>query len=165
MQKQEANILLQRIKTFYPKFFYASYTVENWYMELKDYNPNLLVQALRQYAEDNNEPPSVMNLKTIADRIANTNEIDYETLCKYCGRLLDKEHQVVHEDRCRSIRYMGRKYETLFNRAIDKRQLWELSKEEFDKKYDEFLKYIEPKVTKPNEKFFMKKYFESEVNE
>ena len=160
MEKSETNILLQRIKTFYPKFFYASYTVENWYMELKEYNANLLVRALRQYAEDNNEPPSVMNLKSIADRMISSEEIDYETLCKFCGRLLTKEQQSIHEDRCRSIKYMERKYLQLFNKVLDKRALWEISKEEFDKKYDEFLKYIEPKVT-GTEKMFIQKYFET----
>ena len=160
MEKSETNILLQRIKTFYPKFFYASYTVENWYMELKEYNANLLVRALRQYAEDNQDPPSVINLKAIADRMSKDTEIDYETLCKFCGRLLTKEQQVVHEDRCRSIKYMERKYLQLFNKQLDKRQLWEISKEDFDKKYDEFLKYILPKVNS-FEKMYIEKYFET----
>ena len=161
MQKSETNILLQRIKTYYPKFYYASYVVENWYMELKDYNPNIMIQALKQYAEDNAEPPSVVNLTSIADRIKNTNEIDYQTLCKICGKLLSKEQQVVHEDRCRSIRYMEKQYKKLFNKELSRRQLWEISKEEFDKKYDEFLKYILPKITNLDEKHAIEMYFKT----
>ena len=40
MLKNETSIILQRIKAYYPKFYYDDYTASNWYMELKSYEPN-----------------------------------------------------------------------------------------------------------------------------
>ena len=162
MEKKDANIVLQRIKTYYPKFFYASYTVENWYMELKDYEPEVIIQALREYAGQNSEPPSVINLKSIADRLCGqTIALDYKTFCRFCGRLLGKDQVEIHEDRCRSTRYMCRKYREIYNKTLDKRMLWELSLCEFNKKYDELLKIVLSQTTNPDEKFAIEKYFET----
>lgn len=159
MEKQETNIVLQRIKTFYPKFYYASYTVENWYMELKDYKANTIVEALRIYAEDNQDPPSVINLKSIADRLEGQVIFDYNTTCKFCGRVLNKDQIEIHEDRCRSIKYMERKYMEIFGKVLDKKYFWEISKEEFDEKYDSLLKIILDKTTDPQEKEMLTHYF------
>ena len=159
MEKQETNIVLQRIKTFFPKFYYASYTVENWYMELKDYKANTIVEALRIYAEDNQEPPSVINLKSIADRLNGQQIFDYETTCKFCNRVLKKDQVEVHEDRCRSIKYMVRRYKDLFGKILDKRELWEISKAEFDERYDSLLKIILDKTSNPYEKDMLTHYF------
>lgn len=162
MEKKETNIVLQRIKTYYPKFFYASYTVENWYMELKDYEPEIIIEALRQYAGENIEPPSVINLKSIADRLLTQSEVlEYKTFCKYCGRLLDHDMVRIHEDRCRSTKYMCTKYEEIYNKTLDKRSLWELPKEEFDKRYDDLLKVVLTKTTNPDEKFALEMYFKT----
>lgn len=162
MEKKDANIVLQRIKTYYPKFFYASYTVENWYMELKDYDPEVIIQALRDYAGENAEPPSVINLKSIADRICGQNiPLEYKTFCRFCGRVLDSAQVTIHEDRCRSIKYMCRKYEEIYNKVLDKRLLWEISLEEFNKRYDDLLKVVLSRTTDEDEKFALGMYFQT----
>ena len=162
MKKRDTEIILQRIKTFYPKFFFTSQTVENWYMEIKEYDsPHLFIEALRDYANQNAEPPSVINLKTIVDRYNNQEISSYKTTCKFCGRILDNDKLEIHEDRCRSIKYMCSKYQEIYNKVLDKRILWELELDEFNKRYDELLKVVLSRVTNPDEKFALEMYFKT----
>ena len=161
MEKNDTNIILQRIKTYFPKFYYTGYTVDNWYMEIRNYDPNTIIEALRLYAEDNIEPPSVINLKTIADRLNNQEILDYSTTCKICGRVLENKKLEIHEERCRSIRYMCKKYEEIYNKTLDKRLLWEISLNEFNQRYDDLLRVVLKQTNSLSEKFYLEKYFET----
>lgn len=162
MLKNEANIILQRIKAYYPKFYYDDYTVSNWYMELKNYDPNNIINALRIYGDNNSEPPGVHQLIAIASRINTETPLEYETFCKYCGRFLDCKEQTKHEDRCRSIRYIERKYKQMFNKEVDKKSLWEMSEEDFEEKYYLFLQRLyNSNAMNKDEKFYIGKYFET----
>ena len=136
--------------------------LNEWERIMGPYDYEDIKGNLEKFLKDENnygrEPDAyqlIRGLLTIEDK--NTNSLGKVT-CQFCGRVFNRLEVYEHEDRCRSIRYMERKYSQLFNRTIDKRQLWEISKEEFDKKYDEFLKYIEPKVN-GTEKMFIQKYY------
>lgn len=162
MLKNETSIILQRIKAYYPKFYYDDYTTSNWYMELKNYEPTKIIEALREYANNNQEPPGVMQLMAIANRMKEETTLDYETFCNYCGRFLDCSEQTKHEDRCRSIRYIERKYKQLWGKEIDKKALWDLSDDDFNEKYFLFLqKLYNSNALNKDEMFYIGKYFET----
>lgn len=160
MLKNETNIILQRVKTYYPKFYYDEYIISSWYMELKYYDAKKIIEALRIYSQEHIEPPGVASLMAIAKRIETESEIEYETFCNFCGRYLDCKEQEEHENRCRSIRYIERKYKEIYNKNIDKKSLWDLSEEEFNEKYDKFLESIlKSNYCNENEKFYLGQYF------
>jgi hypothetical protein len=163
MTKNDTSIILKRIKVYFPKFYYDNSIVSHWYMELKDYEPELIIESLKEYSAGNsNDAPSVINLKSIADRLLNQLiPLEYKTYCSFCGRILDNEQLKTHEDRCRSIKYISKKYQELFGKNLDKRLFWELSKEEFDKKYDELLKVILNRPSNAEEEYYVQQYFES----
>ena len=135
----------------------AEVTVDSWFEILQQYDPDEVLQELKTIMADSRyqmKMPTcyylVKNLKPIKDKI-NWNETVF--YCDVCNKAFNNlEVQKKHRERCSSIRYIASQYKKWFYKEVDKKELYNMPSEEFDKKYNELLKFLMNKTTDEKEK-------------
>ncbi len=159
MNKTDIDLLFKFLEASYPKHEFKEDFYDYWSLELTQYSCEDVKAKLRLLMEDEkyyNRPPQ---LEVILKGLPKIREkIDYKkvkTYCKFCRKpLIDIEEAHEHEDRCRSINYIESKYKEYgwnFDKST-KAKMYKMSDEEFDEKYNSFLKKIESLTTNEYEK-------------
>lgn len=156
MTRQEHLELLNEMEMFYPFFKNSGEREEAWYrvMYKYDFNETMnnlhIAMANEKYQK---EPPTAYYL--VQDLTPTNEKVDFNKLvifCPICKRAVNQNEEKKHTDRCRSIDYLVRQYKKHFGKVIEKKDLWKMSDEEFDKKYLESIKRIKDKITNEREK-------------
>lgn len=157
MTLNEVGNLLDKIKLYRPYFAGhldktgLSRLKQEWfeklqYYDLKDIDMEL--EAFLRNGDNLNQQPDVYQLikrcKTIKEKATCHG---FTTTCKFCGRFFDVKEVHEHEDRCRSIKYIKRLYLEFFpERAIPLKELYAMSKDEFNSNYKKILDIVYPKL-------------------
>lgn len=79
----------------------------------------------------------------------------YMRYCNYCNKLMYNEACDLHEDRHRSVNYIKKRKQEVWNKETtyqEELELLEMNQKEFDKKYLEFLKILYKRITNRQEK-------------
>ncbi len=156
MTRQEHLELLNEMEMFYPFFKNSLEREEVWYKvmykyDFKEVMRNLeIAMANEKYQK---EPPTAYYL--VQDLIPTDEKVDFNKLvifCPICKRAINQREEQKHTDKCRSVEYLSKQYEKHFGKVIEKKDLWKMSDEEFDKKYLESIKRIKDKITNEREK-------------
>ena len=142
----------------------ASYRVENstsmiysWLDILQEYDYEEVKQALYEaMSEDRFQrtPPQaqylVRNLVKKYDKVDYSKQVVY---CPICRRPLNQSDYEKHFDRCSSVEYVLNQC-IRFNSSCryTKRELYEMSEEDFEKYYNTILKFVMNRTTDESEK-------------
>ena len=155
MSELEIDELLAELDVMYP-FFEPTETIEKaWYEILHPFSYKEVKKNLEKAMGEERfqkDPPQAYYLVQGLTPIVK--KVDFNKIiifCPICKRAVNKEEEQKHVDRCRSIHYIANKYKKM-GKEVDKRSLWEMHQEEFDKKYDEFLHRIYENTTNEHEK-------------
>ena len=158
MTKLEVDELVNLLDMSYRNFVKDPVGMSNLYLKmLYQYDCEDVMKKLQEcmaMEQFQFQPPTLDYL--VKDLTRNKDKVDFnKTLiyCQFCNRMFNSiETLHKHEDRCRSVRYIARQYKKYLNREVNKRELYEMSDEEFDEKYDKLLKFIEMRSTDEREK-------------
>ena len=165
MVKQEIDNVFDYLINSYGKTFEINDSIyEYWSKELSQYEYLDIMERLKTLMGEERysaKPPLlqaiIRGITKTSDKI-NFNELVY--YCQFCHRPYNNYEQMVeHEDRCRSIRYIERQYKRFNFGTVDKKELYNLSQEEFDERYKKLLKIVLEKSTNENEKQIIRNIF------
>lgn len=159
MNKVECKEVLDFLRYNYQNISITNEMVDVWFNELQQYDKEDIMLKLKDMIGWDIFQLKAPSLMAIVKDVPKTQQkLDWNkgvAYCNYCGRAftvgngkeknsMDEIHQ--HEDRCRSIKYINKKYSIRYkDRELtneEKRNLYNMSKEEFDGYYDKILKYI-----------------------
>ena len=158
MTKLEVDELVNLIDISYRGFVKDPVGMSNLYLKtLYQYDCEDVIKKLKNcmaMEQFQFQPPTIDYL--IRDLTKNQDKVDFNKTfiyCQFCKRIFNSiEVLHKHEDRCRSVRYIVRQYKKYLNREVNKRELYEMSDEDFDEKYDKLLRFIEQHTTDEKEK-------------
>lgn len=145
MNKEEITKFLSKIKKDYPNFSINSDEYAAWEEVL---SRTTLEQAeLRyQHHKDSEEfKNQIPNIKLFMGKKHDSEEWKYLRTCNFCGCILYSKAMDLHEDRHRSVNYIVRRYRDYWHQEMSKQkyqELMDMDQEEFDNKYNEFLKKV-----------------------
>lgn len=169
MELKDVKTILTRIKVNYPTFVNDDYTRSEWYKELKDYSLNDVMEKLEQHFRSEqygNQIPKVYFLtKYLKKEKEKNKEIDGLLQCQLCHQFVDYKDYEDHYDRCSSIDYLDNQYFKYFKKRLEenkKQQLYLVSSNIFNEKYDKMLEYILSHTDDKEEINYINKYFEKE---
>ena len=157
MNRIECNDLIEKVKIyrpFYPGALGNSTLLKlqaEWYEQLKDYDYKDVEQKLIEFLIDNNNSNKIPNPYQLKVNLITTSikseRSKYTTSCKFCGRFFNYHDLSKHENRCRSVKYIEKMCKKYYEKDLsDKKMMYEISDEEFDKKYIESLEKFLPRV-------------------
>lgn len=158
MNRQQVIELVNFINLNYPNQIRdVDSMIDSWLDTLQQYDLEDVKNKLHQAMRDDRfqkVPPTMdwllRDLRPIHEKINWNKGVLY---CNICGRAFNKREKLVeHEDRCRSVRYVVKQTKKWFGKTLDKKELYEMNKEEFQKKYDELLKVILKNTKNESEK-------------
>ncbi len=158
MTKLEVDELVNLIDMNYRGFIKEPILFsKKWYEYLYQYSFEEVENKLHEcmsMEQFQYQPPTldylIKDLTKIQDRVDLSKMIVY---CQFCKRIFNSINELhIHENRCRSVRYIARQYQKYFNREVNKRELYEMDNEEFNEKYDILLKYVEKHISDEKEK-------------
>ncbi len=99
------------------------------------------------------KPPQVQYI--VRNLIAKYDRVDFSKLvvyCKICGRMLNQSDYDKHFDRCSSVEYIIREYKKWYGKELDKKELYEMSDDDFKIRYLKLLNFIKNNTTNLDEK-------------
>lgn len=170
MNKEEVTELLEFLEISYPNFEIKEGMTDAWLNELQMYDCNDVKKNLARLMSDEyyQKTPPLVNM--IIKNLTKVNEkIDYSKLvyfCPICRRKYnDKELLDEHFDRCSSVKYIVHQYERFKLGKVNKKELYEMAKDEFDTRYKKLLKKIQQLTTNENEKSVISFIFNPPRNE
>lgn len=155
MEKKQVSEILKRINSNYPDFVVDEYKQKEWYNELKDYDYEDVMRKVEEHLrseEYGKFPPKLYfltkYLHTITEKNTKTN---YLLKCSICGNDIPEAEYDNHYGRCMDIEYIDGILKKYFNKKVTK-DMWQeninLSQEEFDIKYMNFLDKVYNRVPK-----------------
>jgi hypothetical protein len=156
VSQKELLELLSLVKVNYPYFKVDPAVEKAWYevthyFKYEDVKHNLeIAMTSERFQKD---PPTIyyltQNLTPIHESVSFEKRIVF---CPICKRALNQEEEKKHFERCSSVRYIVRQYKRWNGNELNRRDLFEMSEEEFEKKYNELLKYVETHTDDVHEK-------------
>jgi len=160
MNKNEVIELLDFITINYPNFKIDESNFENtvnvWHDELQQYELDDVKKNLKEFMADDyyqKEPPKLsMLVKGLTKKHEKINWSEVETYCPRCHKPLSQSEYDEHFDRCSSIDYVIRESKKWLRKNLTRRFLWQMSKEEFEERYNKLLKYIMEHTTDERER-------------
>lgn len=159
MKKNEVNEILKRIKSNYSDFVIDDYKTNEWNKELKDYDFEDVMKKVEEHMrseEYGKFPPKLYFLtKYLQTTVQKNTKTNYLLQCNICGEYIPEQIYDEHYQRCMDVDYIVRMREKYFNTKITKEmreRYMNLSQEQFDTKYLEFLGNIYEDVPEEEQK-------------
>ena len=169
MERKDVSVIMKRIKSHYQEFIVDDFKLEEWYRELKDYSLDDVMEKLDLHLKSEqygNQIPKVYFLtKYLTKEKEKGKEIDGLLQCQLCKQFVDYKDYEDHYDRCSSIDYLDNQYFKYFKKRLEenkKQQLYLVSSDIFNEKYDKMLEYILSHTDNKEEINYINKYFEKE---
>lgn len=157
MNKIQVNEILEYLSMSYPSFGDVQSKFKFWNETLQFYGYNDVKARIEELMQSREFSQFSPTLSRIVASLTKTNEkienSDIVYFCQFCGRSFAKPIELSqHEDRCRSVKYIVKQYARYGLGTVDKRLLYQLPNEEFDKRYLKLLKIIYDKTNDSHEK-------------
>lgn len=163
MQKEEVYDLVRFVDMSYKGFVKNLEEMTNsWYRVLKEYKyqdiKNRLdkLMAMEQFQY---QPPTlpflVKDIPTVEEASKKNN---FYQECNICHRKFKTEQEYkIHFERCSSVRYVMKQTKKWFKRDLDKRELYQMSEEEFNARYNKLIVHIYKHTENEKEKLNLEK--------
>lgn len=162
MTLDETKKVINKIKVFRPFFQTGnSKTEENefklsWHEVLEPYDYDDVDKKLNDYFMDGDNVGRIPDIHYIVKYLKNHKEKKETTgiiiRCPLCQKELQYSMFDYHYERCSSVEYICKNSERYFLQRIDKNKLFQMNKEQFDRKYLEFISALKDKIEDKNEK-------------
>lgn len=163
MEKKEVQTIMKRIKQNYKEFIVDDYNVNEWYIELKEYEFNDVMRKLEEHLRSEkygDKPPRVYFLTKYLTKIKDKNKKDGIVIrCSVCHKKILLNDFDKHFDRCSSVKYLNNQNKKYFDKEIDKDKYMNMSDKEFNYKYDKFCEYILENTRNKKEIECLENYF------
>lgn len=167
MTIDETKAIIRKIKTFRPFFQTGNGPREEaeflreWHKVLEPYEHSDVDRKLVEYFRDGDNIGKIPDVYYITKYLKTHSEKQSSSgiwvRCPLCQKELAQNSFDSHYDRCSSVNYIYKKTEQYFNQTLDKRRLFEMPQDEFDKRYLDFLNKLLPKVSDLEEKTRLEK--------
>ena len=152
MNKIQVKQVLDYLEINYKDFRVSKEMFEMWLDELQQYDYEDVITKLKELMSSGHYISTPPHLVTITNGLAKIDKkIDWSktvVLCKNCNKGFNVDDNGFsqelkdHEERCNSINYVIRQSKKWFNKDLTRGELWSMSREEFDERYDKLLHYI-----------------------
>lgn len=157
LTKKEIKDLFTHLTASYKNYKFDSELTKYWEEQLSQYDYEDINDRLRELMSEDRyayQPPLLEALTRGLTKKSNKVDLsDYRYPCMFCRRLFDSIDEVhKHEDRCRSIKYLERQCERFNLQTLDKRKFYEMDEDEFEERYNKFLRYFQQQTTNEAEK-------------
>ena len=149
MNSEQIKELIKYLKNSYPNYEFKNEMIEYWEQELSQYEYEDIKNKLKELMGEERYSYQPPLLEAITRGITKKhNKVDFNELvyfCRICRRPFNsKEELDLHEDRCRSIRYIEKQYKRFnWGEVKNKAEMYNMSEEEFDKKYKIILRKVQ----------------------
>ena len=147
MEKKKVIDVLDYLGMNYSTFGDTKSKFEMWNKILKDYSYDEVMDRINELMARKEFLTVCPTLTVIVSPL--TKIKDKQTfegalfMCQFCGRAFEsKEEMEIHEDRCRSIRYIEKQYKRFKLGVIDKKILFDMQEDEFQERYKKLLKFV-----------------------
>ena len=157
MNEEQIEKIITMTSDNYNGYKFSRDLLDTWNKMLEDYDYEDVkkrIEDLLASDEFKLNPPNIYHI--LKPLIKNKNKVDFSKAtynCDLCNRAFnDKDEMLKHQDRCHSVRYISKQMKKWFNKDFNKKELYELEENEFQKRYDDLLKYIMEHTTDEKEK-------------
>lgn len=163
MTKQEVNNILEYISLNYPSFEVNDSLFNMWLDELQQYDFVDVFNRLRDLIMSGRyeiKPPTLLYL--INGLQKTSGKVDWTKgviFCERCHKAFNYDatkplpNEIKeHRDKCRSIDYVIKQTKKWFNKDLTRGELWGMSEEEFNQRYNKLLDYIHKHTDDEEEK-------------
>lgn len=157
MNKEEVLDLFEFLNMNYPNFESSSEKINVWLNELQMYDAEDIKRNLKELmAEDlySKTPPLLSRI--IRGLTPKNEKVDFTKTIYFCSRcnkaFNSKEKCDEHFDRCSSVDYVIRETKKWFKKELTRKELFNMSDEEFQEKYKKMLLWIHDHTTDEREK-------------
>lgn len=142
MDRMETQKIINKIKTFRQSFLVEKDTVDNWLNVLKDYDYKDVDKKLDEYFKESNNFGQYPDPYYLTKYLIKNNEkfsmSNIIIKCGLCGETVLQAKFQEHFDRCSSIDYICNMSEKFYNKKLDKKELYQMQSDKFDKAYWNF---------------------------
>lgn len=157
MKENEVTELLKYLTLEYPSFKFTKERLQTWYEELQQYDTEDVKARVRELTETEQYAVVAPTLNRISSGLTKKqNKVNFKKMvlfCNHCNRCFNtREELLIHEDRCRSIRYIISQYKKYNLGEIDKKTLYQMSDKTFNEKYEKLLIWIKNHTNDDGEK-------------
>lgn len=158
MNSEQIKELILYLKNSYPSYDFKKELIDYWKQELSQYDYEDIKNRLKELMSEERYSYQPPFLEAITKGITKKhNKVDFTKLtyfCKICRRPFnDKNELDLHEDRCRSIRYIESQYKRFnWGEVKDKVEMYNMSEEEFNTKYKKILRLVQQNTNDEMEK-------------
>lgn len=167
MTIEETKQIIQKVKNYRPFMQTGNSSREQgefvmaWHDVLEPYEFVDVDRKLLEYFKDGDNIGKIPDVFYIVKFLKTHSEKQSSNgiwiRCPLCQKELAQNSFDNHYSRCSSVNYIYKKTEQYFCQTLNKRKLFEMSQEEFDKRYLDFLNKLLPKVSDLEEKTRLEK--------
>ena len=164
MGQDKALEIIEHINSSYNKQLKLDQNgLKMWQDELSKYDFDEVLDNFKRYAANDTygKIPTLYQLTTGLTQVAS--KLDYSkqiVYCPLCHKAMNTDEEMKHRERCSSVRYIVRKVKEYgIPNCPSMRDLYNMSQEEFDEKYDKVLKFIYKRTTNLTERMIIGKIF------
>lgn len=153
MTIQETKSLLSKIQTHYQYLKIDQAFINEWHKYTQNYDYTDVIKKVEEHlvGDYSDKAPNVAYLVKYLKPITEKDKTIF-VRCELCGMELKLEDFDKHHSRETSVIYIDRKRKKYFGKGIDYEKFMNMSQNEFDKLYIQFLETIKDKVS--NEKMY-----------
>lgn len=160
MNKNDTLELIELISNTYPNCYLnidKSRQLNEWSTITSEYDKTDVFKKTKELMateEYRKTPPTIYYitraLTKVNDKIDFSQRVYY---CSQCNRAFNSyEDMLKHEDRCRSVNYVIRNTKKYFNKEYSRKELFDLTDDEFEERYNKLLVNILRVSTNEDEK-------------
>jgi hypothetical protein len=169
MNKVEVKEVLDYLSYNYNTFNVTEGLFKMWLDELQQYDKTDVMEKIKKMIASGNYRISAPQLVSITSGLVKTDKkIDWNrtvTFCKGCNKAFQcdntgysKEYDE-HRGKCNSINYIIKQRKKWFNKDTTRAELWAMSEQEFNERYNELLHYIHDHTDNETEKTMIEYVF------
>lgn len=146
MEKKDVETIMKRIKYNYNEFIVDSYSISEWYKELKDYDLEDVMKKLEEHFKNEQygqQPPKVYFLTKYLTKTKDKAKVhDFKVICSNCKTTFHINNYDEHMAKCNSIEYIALIFKKYKNQKIDKTKLFQMNNEQFEEFYNKTLAFV-----------------------
>ena len=143
MDKKETIRFMERVKSHYQEFIIDDFKISEWYGKLKNYDAEDVNKKFDEHLSSEVYGDSIPKIYFLTKYLTPTEEKGkikhYTIYCPKCGYEIPDTEFERHNQRCIEASTIVRDIRKYFNQNLQKKKLMELSDEEFEKIYDNYI--------------------------
>lgn len=157
MELKDVKYILKKIQSNYSSFIVDTFTTQEWYRELKDYELDDILEKLDKHfrsEEYGNQIPKVYFLTKYCRKTEDKKKYSNSKIrivCQLCNETIELKNYDQHYSRCSSVNYVINQTKKYYDKELDRESLMNMSEKEFNLRYNKLLKAIQKSTEDPSE--------------